>query len=91
MLFVFIKMNSTLGFTPADDLYGNLRKIDYVKFGESIIFVVATICAIVVGVVSYVSTAAQLWWLDNGEIIVNSVKTNSNRVIDFVFYSSTDQ
>jgi len=84
-------MNSTLGFPPADDLYSNLRKIDYVKFGESIIFVVATICAIVVGVVSYVSTAAQLWWLDNGETILNAVKTNSNRVVDFVFYSSTDQ
>jgi|LakMenEpi03Aug12_release.lakeMendotaPanAssembly.Ray.scaffolds.fasta_scaffold302675_1 hypothetical protein len=84
-------MNSTLGFPPADDLYGNLQKIDYVKFGESIIFVVATICAIVVGVVSYFATVAQLWWLDNGETIVNSVKTNSNRVVDFVFYTSTDQ
>ena len=83
-------MNSTLEFPSADTLYNNMQKIDYVKFGDSIIFVVATICAIVVGVLSYVSTAAQLWWLDNGETIVNSVKTNSNRVVDFFFYTFTD-
>ena len=84
-------MDSTLGFPPADAVYGNLRKIDYAKLRNSIIFVVATICAIVVGVFSYASTAAQLWWLDNGKTIVNSIKTNSNRVVDFVFYTSTDQ
>lgn len=84
-------MEQTIGFPPADALQSSLRKIDYVKFGESIIFVVATICAIVVGVVSYASTAVQLWWCDNGETIVNSVKINTNRVIDFIFYNSTDQ
>jgi hypothetical protein len=84
-------MDLTLGFPPADAIYGNLRRIDYVKLGEKTIFTLIAICAIVVGVVSYLSTITQLWWLDNGENIVNSIKSNSNRVVDFVFYTSTDQ
>lgn len=84
-------MDLTLGFPPADAIYGNLRRIDYVKLGEKTILTLITICAIVVGVVSYLSTITQLWWLDNGENIVNSIKSNSNRVVDFVFYTSTDQ
>ena len=74
---------------PSMAICGGL--IDYVKLGEKTILTLITICAIVVGVVSYLSTITQLWWLDNGENIVNSIKSNSNRVVDFVFYTSTDQ
>lgn len=84
-------MEQTLGFPPVDGFYNSMRKLDYVKLGGSIIFAVATICAVVVGVVSYAYTAFQLYWEDNGKTIVNSVKTNSNRVVDFVFYTSTNQ
>jgi ASC-1-like (ASCH) protein len=84
-------MEQTLGFPPVDGFYNSMRKLDYVKLGDSIIFAVATICAVIVGVVSYAYTAFQLYWEDNGKTIVNSVKTNSNRVVDFVFYTSTNQ
>jgi len=84
-------MEQTFGFPPVDGLYNSLRKLDYVKLGEDFIFILATICAVVVGVVSYAYTAFQLYWNDNGESIVNSITTNTNRVVDFFFYNSTDQ
>jgi len=84
-------MEQTFGFPPVDGFYNSMRKLDYVKLGEDFIFILATICAVVVGVVSYAYTAFQLYWEDNGKTIVNSVKTNSNRVVDFVFYTSTNQ
>ena len=91
-LFLFLtKMEQTFGFPPVDGLYNYLRKLDYVKLGEDFIFILATIYAVVVGVVSYAYTAFQLYWNDNGESIVNSITTNTNRVVDFLFYNSTDQ
>lgn len=80
-------MEQTFGFPPADALYNSLRKVDYVKLGNTFILTLATICAVVVGVVSYFHTAIQLWWCDNGENVVNSIKANSNKVVDYLFYA----
>jgi uncharacterized membrane protein len=84
-------MEQTFGFHPFVCHYYSMRKLVYVKLGEVFNFILATICAVVVGVVSYAYTAFQLYWNDNGESIVNSITTNTNRVVDFLFYNSTDQ
>ena len=43
---------------------------DYKKSGERLIAVIATAAAIIVGVITYCTTALQLFWLDNGERIM---------------------
>ena len=61
-----------------------LKEFDYVQFGENVIKFSATVSAIVVGIVSYVWTALQLWWDDNGEATqVNLIRFVVN-VIDFI-------
>ena len=54
-----------------------LKEFDYIQFGEDVIKFAATVSAIVVAVVSYVWTAFQLWWIDNGE----TVKVNTFRFV----------
>lgn len=71
-------------FPPVDALMKQLKEFDYVKFGDNVIQVTATICALIVGVVSYVWTAFQLWWDDNGETVqVNFIRIVVN-LIDFI-------
>ena len=71
-------------FPPVDALMKQLKEFDYVKFGDNVIQVTATICALFVGVVSYVWTAFQLWWDDNGETVqVNFIRIVVN-LIDFI-------
>ena len=70
-------MELTNSFPPADAMIKTLKEFDYVKFGSDAIRFTATVSAIVVGVVSYVWTALQLWWDDNGE----SVKVNTFRFV----------
>lgn len=72
-------MNATLN--VFDFGFGALEKVsefDYVQFGETAIKRAAAIAAVVVGVVTYVFTALQLFWLQNGEVI-------SKRAVQFVF------
>ena len=81
-------MELTNSFPPVDALveFSNkkLKEFDYVQFGENVIKTAATFAAIVVGVVSYVWTALQLWWEDNGEATqVNLIRFIVN-VIDFI-------
>ena len=85
-----LQMEQTSSYPPVDALYNTLRKIDYVDLGNKTIYFLATVIAIVIGVSSYISTATQLWWCDNGENIINKVNLNSNRVIDYLFYTSVD-
>jgi hypothetical protein len=56
-----------------DSAFGVIEVIsehDYVKSGERLIAVIATAAAIIVGVITYCTTALQLFWLDNGERIM---------------------
>jgi len=80
-------MNSA-NFPPVDDAIKFLSNVDYKKLISQVVTFIATVCAIVVGVVSYISFSVQYWYEDGGkQKIVNAyefVKTNANRVIDFV-------
>jgi hypothetical protein len=77
-------MQLTESFPPVDALVNKVKEFDYVKFGDNVIFYSATIAAVVVGVVSYLWTAFQLWWDDNGETVqVNTIRIVVN-VIDFI-------
>jgi hypothetical protein len=81
-------MELTNSFPPVDALveFSNkkLKEFDYVQFGEDVIKFSATATAVVIGVVSYVWTALQLWWEDNGETTqVNFIRFLVN-VIDFI-------
>ena len=85
---ILYKMELTNSFPPVDALveFSNkkLKEFDYVQFGENVIKTAATFAAVVVGVVSYVWTALQLWWEDNGEATqVNLIRFVVN-VIDFI-------
>ena len=58
--------------TAADVAFSALDIIegfDAVALGEKVINATATVCAIIVAVVSYIVTALQLFWLDNGKVI----------------------
>jgi hypothetical protein len=77
-------MELTYSFPPADALVKQLKEFDYVKLGDNVIKYSATAYAIAVGVFSYVWTAFQLWWDDNGEATqVNTIRIVVN-VIDFI-------
>jgi hypothetical protein len=81
-------MQLTNSFPPVDALveFSNkkLKEFDYVKFGDNAIQFAATVYAVVVGVSSYLWTAFQLWWDDNGEATqVNLIRLIVN-VIDFI-------
>ena len=57
---------------------------DYVKIGNKVIYYVATILAIIVGVVSYAYTATMIWWDDNKDDVTLFVKTNINRMFVYL-------
>ena len=72
-------MNATLN--AFDFAFGTLEKvseIDYVKLGDDVIKRAVAFAAVTVAVVTYVVTALQLFWLQNGEVI-------SKRAVQFVF------
>ncbi len=56
-----------------------IERFDAVALGEKVINFSATIAAVIIGVCSYVITALQLWWEDNGEVTVT-------RLIRFTFW-----
>lgn len=77
-------MELSNSFPPVDALVKQLKEFDYVKFGDNVVKFSITSCAIVVGVVSYIWTAFQLWWDDNGEAVqANTIRIVVN-VIDFI-------
>lgn len=52
-----------------------IERVDPVAIGEKVINITATAAAVIMGVASYVITALQLWWEDNGQsIITNAVR-----------------
>jgi hypothetical protein len=81
----------TANFPPLDDAINALKKVDYVKLGEQILFLAVTIVAFVVAVVSYAWTALQLWYEDGGKDRIKEVqewiKVKINYVFDFAYYS----
>ena len=80
----FTTMEMVNSFPPVDALTNKLKEFDYVKFGENTIQFAATVYAVIVGVSSYLWTAFQLWWNDNGETVqVNTIRIVVN-VIDFI-------
>ncbi len=59
--------------TAADVAFSGLEALsefDYVAFGNKVITATATVCAVIVAVVSYIVTALQLFWLEHGEVIL---------------------
>jgi hypothetical protein len=84
-------MNSTIGFPPADDLMDYLTEVDYNKLFNQFVTFCATVAAIVVGVVSYVSFSIEYWYGNGGrENLINfgkSVKLNVNRLADFIYFN----
>ncbi len=72
-------MNATLN--AFDFAFGTLEKVsevDYVKLGDDVIKRAVAFAAVTVAVVTYVVTALQLFWLQNGETI-------TKRAVQFVF------
>ena len=60
-----------------------IERVDYVALGETVINIIATTAAIIVGVASYIITALQLFWEDHGQsIIINTVRF----IINFADY-----
>ena len=47
-----------------------IESYDYVAVGDRVIQSVATFAAVIVGVVTYVITALQLFWCEHGEVIL---------------------
>lgn len=70
-----------------------LDTMNYEKLILQIVTVVATVCAIVVGVVKYGMFMIQYWYEDEGkQKLVNfyqGTKLNTNRMIDSIYYSAT--
>lgn len=54
-----------------------IASFDYVAVGNSVITCAATVCAIVVATTSYIITALQLFWCEQGDVI-------TTRTIQFV-------
>ena len=58
-----------------------IEQFDYIKLGERIIDKAIIAAAIIYGITSYIITACQLWWEDNGErIMVGTVRAIINLV-----------
>jgi hypothetical protein len=52
-----------------------IERHDYVAVGDRIINATATVAAVIVGIITYVITALQLFWLEHSEsIIINAVR-----------------
>lgn len=73
-------------FPPANDFANFISEIDYVKLGNDVIKHTATVAAIVVGVISYLYTAFQLWWNDNGETVKVNLFRFIVNMIDFIAF-----
>lgn len=73
-------------FPPANDLVDYISEIDYVKLGGDVIKYTATVAAIVVGVASYLYTAFQLWWNDNGETVQVNLFRFIVNLVDFIAF-----
>ena len=76
--------NRTL--TALDVMFSVTEQIadfDYVALGEKALNVIATLTAIIVAVATYVSTALQLFWLENGEVIITNVFRIVINTMDF--------
>jgi hypothetical protein len=77
-------MELTNSFPPVDAMVKKLQEFDYAKFGDNVVKYSITAYAIAVAVSSYLWTALQLWWDDNGEATqVNLIRLVVN-VIDFI-------
>ncbi len=77
-------MELTNSFPPVDAMAKKIKEFDYVKFGDNVVKYSITAYAIAVAVSSYVWTAFQLWWDENGEATqVNLIRIAVN-VIDFI-------
>ena len=81
-------MELTNSFPPVDAFveFSNkkLKEFDYVKFGDNLVKFSVTAYAIAVAVSSYLWTAFQLWWDDNGEAVqVTTIRIVVN-LIDFI-------
>ena len=52
-----------------------IEHFDYVTVGDRIINATATVAAVIVGIITYVITALQLFWLDRGDtIVINTIR-----------------
>ena len=60
-----------------------IADFDYVALGEKALNVIATVAAFIVAVTTYVSTALQLFWLENGEVILTNVFRIVITIVDF--------
>ena len=47
-----------------------VERVDYIKLGERIIDKAIITAAIIYGVATYIITACQLWWEDNGDAVM---------------------
>lgn len=47
-----------------------IERVDYIKLGERIIDKAIITAAIIYGVATYIITACQLWWEDNGDAVM---------------------
>lgn len=61
-----------------------IERYDYVAVGETVINITATAAAVIVGVASYVITALQLWWEDNGQSIITNAVRFTFLIIDTI-------
>ena len=86
---------TTASFPPVDDALKFLEDVNYKKLFTQIVIVVATVCAIIVGVIKYAMFMIRYWYEDGGkQKLVNfyqSIKLNTNRLIDSIYYSTNDQ
>ena len=79
-----------------DSAFGVIEVIsehDYVKSGERVIAVIATAAAIIVGVITYCTTALQLFWLEHGERIMTCAFQTVTIAADFAgncYYAGRD-
>ena len=72
--------------TAADVAFSTLdiiERFDYIALGTKVINTTATVCAIIVAVVSYIVTALQLFWLEHGEVITTRAFQFTITLADF--------
>lgn len=77
-------MQLSNSFPPVDAALNKIKEFDYVKFGAKVVNYSVTVYAVLYAVITYIWTAFQLWWDDNGETVkVNLVRFTFNSV-DFI-------
>jgi len=62
--------SSDKAFPPVDDLWDFLSKVDYKLLATRVILIVATVCAIVVGISLFVYKKSRAFWAQHGDDIV---------------------